>query len=59
MYRQEGQRKPLIPSKLKQTMLKLLHDAVGHVDAYEIIGLVKEKILLVKLEAVLFTSGIL
>lgn len=44
LYRQTGQRKQLIlPSKLKQTVLKHLHDDMGHVGADKVIQLAKER----------------
>lgn len=44
LYRQTGQRKQLIlPSKLKQTVLKHLHDDMGHVGADKVIQLARER----------------
>ena len=43
LYRQIGQRKQLVlPSKLKSTVLKHLHDDMGHVGADKVIHLVRE-----------------
>ncbi len=44
LYRQTGQRKQLIlPSKLKSTVLKHLHDDMGHVGADKVIHLARER----------------
>lgn len=44
LYRQTGQRKQLVlPSKLKSTVLKYLHDDMGHVGADKVIHLARER----------------
>lgn len=44
LYRQTGQRKQLVlPSKLKATVLKHLHDDMGHVGADKVIHLARER----------------
>ncbi|KAI3351512.1 hypothetical protein L3Q82_020357 [Scortum barcoo] len=44
LYRQTGQRKQLVlPSKLKSTVLKHLHDDMGHVGADKVIHLARER----------------
>lgn len=44
LYRHTGQRKQLVlPSKLKSTVLKHLHDDMGHVGADKVIHLVRER----------------
>ncbi|XP_062245561.1 uncharacterized protein K02A2.6-like [Platichthys flesus] len=44
LYRQIGQRKQLVlPNKLKSTVLKHLHDDMGHVGADKVIHLVRER----------------